>query len=58
MNGMAMSPPAGGDPVGMAIAIVGAIVLVASFALGIYFSIRPGSRRPDHPMYAILRDDR
>lgn len=58
MNGMAMSPPPGGDPVGMAIAIVGAIVLIASFALGIYFSIQPGHRHAKHPMYTILRDDR
>ncbi len=58
MNGMQMSPPAGGDPIGMAITIAGSIVLLASFARGIYCTIRPSKHAPDHPMYAILRDDR
>ena len=58
MNGMQMSPPAGGDPLGVAITIAGSIVLVASFALGIYFTVRPSKHAPDHPMHAILRDDR
>jgi hypothetical protein len=58
MNGMQMSPPAGGDPLGLAITIVGSIILVASFALGIYHTVRPSKHEPDHPMYTILRDDR
>jgi hypothetical protein len=58
MNDMQMGPPPGGDPLGLAITIAGAIILVVSFALGIYFTVRPGKHAPDHPMYAILRDDR
>ncbi len=57
MNGM-MSQPPGGDPVGMAIAIVGALILISSAALAVYFTIRPSRHGADHPMYAILRDDR
>ena len=58
MNGMQMGPPPGGDPIGMTITIVGVIILAVSFGLGIYFTVRPGKHPPDHPMYAILRDDR
>ncbi len=58
MNGMHMSAPPGGDPLGTAITLVGWSILIASFARGLYCTLRPSKHAPDHPMYAILRDDR
>ena len=58
MNGMQMGPPMGGDPVGAAILILGALVTIASFVLAIKFTLWPGESDAGHPKYLILRDDR
>ncbi|HVT93315.1 MAG TPA: hypothetical protein VHD76_10760 [Bryobacteraceae bacterium] len=58
MNGMQMGPPAGGDPLGAAILVLGALVTIASFALAIRFTLWPGERDASHPKYLILREDR
>lgn len=58
MNGMHMGPPAGGDPLGVAMLIVGALITIASFALAIKFTLWPGESDASHPKYSILRDDR
>jgi hypothetical protein len=58
MNGMAMSAPAGGDPLGIAMLVVGVLVTIVSFALAIKFTFRPGETSAAHPKYLILRNDR
>ena len=58
MNGMQMGAPAGGDAIGVAMLILGALVTIGSFALAIKFTLWPGETEADHPKYLILRDDR
>jgi len=42
MNGMQMGAPAGGDAIGVAMLILGALVTIGSFALAIKFTLWPG----------------
>lgn len=57
-DGMQMGPPAGGDPIGFAIVVVGAIVTLWTILFAIYASVRPGESDPGHAKYLILKDDR
>jgi hypothetical protein len=48
----------GADPLGIAIVIVGTILMVWTFYLAIRMTIVPGEEQLDHPKHAILREDR
>ena len=54
---MHMGPPAGGDPIGLLVVIVGVIVTLWTIVFAIRVSIWPGETDPRHPKYLILRDD-
>jgi hypothetical protein len=55
---MQMGPPAGGDPFGWIVVIVGTAILLYSSFLAIKATIRPGETDPDHPKNVILQEDR
>jgi hypothetical protein len=55
---MQMAPPAGGDLLGIAIVVVGALVTLWTIVLAVRASVRPGETDPAHPKYRILEDDR
>lgn len=57
-GGMQMGPPAGGDPIGWVIVIVGAIATLGTIVFAIYASVRPGEADPGHAKYLIFKDDR
>jgi hypothetical protein len=57
-DGMQMGPPAGGDPIGLAIIIVGVVVTLWTVVFAIRASVWPGESDPRHPKYLILKDDR
>ncbi len=58
MNDMQMGPPPGGDPLGMTVVIVGAIVTVLAFALAFRATFWPGETAPEHPKNIIFKDGR
>lgn len=58
MNGMTMTPPAGGDPFGILVVIAGAVATVTSIVLAIRWTAWPGETDDDHPKWQILRPDR
>ena len=47
-----------GDPLGVAVVIVGAIGTLWTFVLAFRMSIWPGETEPDHPKNVIFREDR
>lgn len=55
---MHMGPPAGGDPIGLVIVVVGVLVTLWIIVLAIRASIWPGETDPNHAKYLILKDDR
>lgn len=57
-DGMQMGPPSGGDPAGMAIVVVGAVLTLAAFVLAIRATMFPGERSEAHPKNLILHEDR
>lgn len=57
-GGMSMGPPSGGDPLGLAIIVVGTLVTLWVIAFAVRASVRPGETDPDHPKYLIFKDDR
>jgi hypothetical protein len=58
MNGMPMSPPAGGDAAGTVVVIAGALVTLLAFVLAFRATLWPGETAADHPKNIILREDR
>lgn len=58
MNHMQMVPPSGGDPFGLAVVIIGAILAATMFVLAVRATFWPGEIAPDHPKRSILRPDR
>lgn len=47
-----------GDPLGLAVVVIGAIGTVWTFVLAFRMTLWPGETNPDHPKTLILRDDR
>jgi hypothetical protein len=57
-DGMPMNPPPHGDPLGMAIVIIGTALTLWVIAFAVRVSISPGEHDPRHPKYLIFKDDR
>lgn len=57
-DAMPMTPPAHGDPVGIAIVVVGTLLTLWAIAFAVCVSLSPGERDPGHPKYLIFKDDR
>ncbi|MBC5804342.1 MAG: hypothetical protein GIX03_15350 [Candidatus Eremiobacteraeota bacterium] len=53
-----MNPPPHGDPLGMAIVIIGTALTLWVIAFAVRVSISPGEHDPRHPKYLIFKDDR
>jgi hypothetical protein len=58
MNGMPMTPPAAGDPLGTIVVIFGAIATLYAFIVAIRTTLHPGETDAGHPKRLILKDDR
>lgn len=58
MNDGMMAPPAHGEPLGIAIVVVGTVLTLWTIAFALYVSISPGEHDPRHPKYLIFKDDR
>ena len=57
MNGMTVQPPAH-DPLGWVVIALGALATAWAIGAGIYWTVRPGERDPQHAKRLILKDDR
>ena len=57
-DSMSMTPPVHGDPVGMAIVVLGAVFTVWAIVFAVRASIAPGERDPNHPKFLIFKEDR
>jgi len=57
LNDMPMAP-AGPDPIGYAIVILGALATLYTIFFAIRAVLRPGELESDHPKRMILRKDR
>ncbi len=57
-DAMRMTPPVHGDPVGLAIVIVGTLLTLWAIVFAVHVSVSPGERDPSHPKYLIFKDDR
>jgi hypothetical protein len=57
---MQMSPPPGGDPIGLLMVVLGVTILLVSVFLAIKATLHPGEAEtePQHPKNVILGDDR
>ncbi|MDQ2908152.1 MAG: hypothetical protein M3R44_02250 [Candidatus Eremiobacteraeota bacterium] len=58
MNDGMMTPPVHGDPIGIAIVVVGTVLTLCAIAFALYVSISPGEHDPRHPKNLIFKDDR
>jgi len=47
-----------GDPIGIAVVVLGALLTAAAFVLAFRWTLWPGEREADHPKRVILREDR
>lgn len=57
MSGMHIQP-AGHDPLGWLVVVVGSLATIWTIAIALYWTIRPGEADPNHPKRMILRSDR
>jgi hypothetical protein len=55
---MQMAPPAGGDPLGTIVVVLGAVATLYAFIVAVRTTIRPGETDAAHPKRLILKDDR
>ncbi len=57
-DAMQMNPPVHGDPVGVAIIVVGTLLTLWAIVFAVRVSISPGELDPEHPKYLIFKGDR
>jgi len=57
MSGM-LAQPHTHDVFGWFVVAIGAIVTLATIAMAVYWTVRPGEQDPRHPKYLIFKDGR
>jgi hypothetical protein len=55
---MQMVPPAGGDPLGTIVVMLGILATGYAFFVAIRITIRPGESGDEHPKRLIFKDGR